>query len=264
MNLPSASKLIFTAKIAGSIDSFFRLLFNSKRYKHKKRKGKITEADMSPESYQLNISNQFHEIKMRTFKGDISIFNEIFWKKSYEIPHQLVTQPKVIVDLGGHIGFTSLYFAERFPEAKIFTMEASKQNFDLLSENVQDFKNITPIHGAVYPHDGFIFFDESGLSYNNKISETGDQVVAISLNFLLEKFGLNKVDLMKIDIEGSEELLLKENTEWLEKTDGIVIELHKPYDVNQLKKDLEKFGFDIIEPTAENGLKNIFARKRNQ
>lgn len=264
MRLPSASKLIFTAQKTGNLDGFFRLLINSKRYKHKKRKGKITTADLGAESYQLKISNQVHTIKMRTFKGDISIFNEIFWKKSYEIPHNWVAEPKVILDLGAHIGFTSLYFAERYPEAKIFALEASKQNFNLLENNVRNFKNITAIHGAAYTQDGFILFDESGLSFNNKISDKGDQVKAISINSLVENHGINQVDLMKIDIEGAEELLLKENTTWLEKTSVIVIELHPPYETKDLKIDLEKFGFEIILPNAENGLKNILAIKGNQ
>ncbi len=264
MHLPSASKLIFTAKKAGNTDSFFRLLFNSKRYKHKKKQGKITVADFMPETYQIKTAKGKSEFKMRTFKGDISIFNEIFWKKSYHIPKELVSQPKIIVDLGAHIGFTSLYFSEQFPDAQIFAVEASRQNFGLLEFNLRNFPNITPIHGAAYVRDGFILFDESGLSYNNKISDQGDQVPALSVNSLLEKYGISKVDLMKIDIEGSEELILKENTEWLEKTQAIVIELHQPYDLNQLKNDLEKFGFEILKPSAENGLKNIVAVKRNQ
>lgn len=261
MTLDSFSKILFTSKISGNWDSFYRLLRNAKKYKHHKKTGEINLEDQSFENYNLKGAKGSYDARLRTFKGDISIFNEIFWQNSYFVPKGFLKEPAVIVDLGGHVGFTSIYFSTRYPNAKIYTVEASKQNFSILEFNVKSFEKIVPLKKAVYTDDGFISFDESGLSYNHKIDEGGDQIEAISVNSLLNSYGIEKVDLMKIDIEGAEKDILQKNTEWLEKTNAIIIELHKPYSVEDLKRDLEPFHFKIVLPSKENGLKNILAIK---
>lgn len=73
----------------------------------------------------------------------------------------------------------------------------------------------------------------------------------------------NKYYLLKIDIEGAEKELLGKNNDWLKDVDNIVVELHKPYNINDLRKDLEPFGFSISQPAPNNGLLNIFAQKLN-
>lgn len=261
MNADSFSKLLFSLKISGNATTFYKLLSNSKKFKRHKRSGIIDLNNNSAEKYLLNGPRGKFEIKMRTFKGDLSIFNEIFWKRVYRIPDELLKNPKVIVDLGAHIGFASIYYAMRYPNAKIYALEASSQNFNLLKSNVQSFQNITPIQKAVYTQDGFILFDESGLSYNTKISDSGAETEAVSVNTLLNQHGIDKVDLMKIDIEGAERDILGENNEWFAKTENIIIELHKPYGLENLKKDLKHFGFQIITPEPTNGFQNIFATK---
>ncbi len=261
MNTDSFSKLAFTWKMAGNFTSFFNLLANAKKFKHKRKNGSIDLNNTNYETYLVNQTNGKFQIKMRTYRGDVSIFNEIFWKKSYFIPNDYVQKPKVIIDLGAHIGFASIFYTLNYPEAKIYSIEASKQNVQLLEFNTKSFPNITPLNKAVYTEDGYISFDESGLSYNNKISDKGEQIEAISVNSLLELYGIQKIDLIKIDIEGSEKDILQKNTEWLEKTDVIIIELHKPYTEKDLEKDLAPYNFRVILPSQENQLKNIVAIK---
>lgn len=261
MNADSFSKLLFSLKISGNASTFYKLLSNSKKFKRHKRDGTIDLNDVSADKYLLNGSQGKFEIKMRTFKGDLSIFNEIFWRETYRIPEKYVKNPEVIIDLGAHIGFTSLYFSRKYPNAKIYALEASKQNFSLLEQNLKPFPPITLIQKAIHTQDGFILFDDSGLSYNTKISDRGDEVEAVSVHTLLNHYGIDKVDLMKIDIEGAEKDILGENNEWLAKTENIIIELHKPYGLENLKNDLEPFGFRIIKPDPTNGFQNIFATR---
>ena len=261
MTLATFSKILFTSKISDNWDTFYRLLINAKKYKQYRKSDKKSIENQNFEKYKLKGTKGSYEARLRTYKGDISIFNEIFWQKSYFIPNEFLKDPAVIVDLGGHVGFTSIFFSAHYPNAKVYSVEASKQNFSVLEFNVQSFKNIVAINKAVYTDDGFISFDESGLSYNNKIGEGGEQMEAVSVNSLLSSHGIEKVDLMKIDIEGSEKDILQKNTEWLEKTNAIIIELHKPYSIEDLKRDLSPFHFKIITPSNETGLKNILAIK---
>ena len=264
MTTDSFSKILFSLNISGNLNTLFRLLYNAKKYKFKRKNGSIDLNDNSFEDYLLTSPKGKFTVRMRTFKGDLNIFNEIFWEKSYLIPENLLKNPKVIVDLGAHVGFASVFYATQYPDAKIYSVEASKQNFSILDFNAGSFPNITVTNKAIYSDDGFILFDESGLSYNTKISDKGDQLEAISVNTLLKNYGIDKVDLMKIDIEGAEKDILEKNKEWLQKTENIIIELHKPYNISDLERDLKPYGFKIILPESQNGLKNIFATKTEE
>lgn len=255
------SKIFLALEISRNFKTFLNLIINSKKYSGKFKKNIIDAGNLSSENYQMKISQKKMDILMRTYKGDIGIFYEIFWKKVYAIPTHFVQNPLTIIDLGGHVGFTSIYYSIQYPNAKIFSVEASSENFNILQSNVRQFENIIPINKAIYPIDGEVLFDESGYSYNTKISNVGKPIESVSVITLMETYGLNNIDLIKIDIEGAESELLKTNTEWLYKTDNIIIELHSPYSLSDLEKDLEPYGFKITDPTTENNLQNIFATK---
>src|SRR5260370_8588205 len=61
-----------------------------------------------------------------------------------DYPNVLPTgyEPKVIVDVGGNVGGTCLYFHNRFPGAKIFAFEPDPDTFSLLQRNVAAYPAI--------------------------------------------------------------------------------------------------------------------------
>lgn len=240
------SKLIFTTKISNSVKSWISFIVNSKRYSSRLEKKNLDLKNNETFVYHLKIGKIKTDLYLRTFKGDIGVFYEVFWKKAYAKHLSLIKKhPKVIIDLGAHIGITSIYLTAKYPEAKIFAVEASAENFEVLKNNTKSFKNIVCINAAAYFEDGFVNFSNNELSYNQKISETGISTNAISMETLKKNFGIYQVDLMKIDIEGGEiDLLSKENS-WLSNVENIIIEIHHPYTSSNLSKDLKPFGFII-------------------
>ncbi|WP_407404740.1 FkbM family methyltransferase [Chryseobacterium sp.] len=190
---------------------------------------------------------------MRTMSGDIDIFYEIFWKKVYHIPQKYKKDYKVIVDLGGHIGFTALYFSTIYPKSTIYTVEASQQNYHILKKNISPTASIKSYHAAIYPTDGFINFETADLSYNCKIGKFGKPTKAMSVKTLMEENNLDSIDLLKIDIEGAEKQLLSQHCDWLEKVDQLIIEIHEGYSVQDLQRDLGHYHFKIIVPDETSG-----------
>ncbi|MBW7674443.1 FkbM family methyltransferase [Chryseobacterium chendengshani] len=253
------SKLIFTAKISNSPKSWISFIINSKRFSSKFKKGNLNLKNNETFVYHNKISGEKFDLYLRTFKGDIDIFYEVFWKKTY-FDHLkfLKDDPKIIVDLGAHIGMTSIYLSLRFPEAKIYAVEASLDNFELLLKNTSSFKNIVCINAAAYFEDGFVNFSNDDLSYNQRISETGVSTKAISIGSLKENFGLTNIDLMKIDIEGGEIDLLSKNNSWLSSVNSIIIEIHHPYSLADLQNDVQPYGFTIThnEDSVLSAIKN--------
>src|SRR5262249_37793725 len=108
------------------------------------------------------------------------------------------------------------------------------------------------VNAAVWTHDGEVRYTRAGLdALSFHIDESappqpGDRgvVPAFSLNTLLARHtGGGVVDFVKMDIEGAEQTILREQTEWASHVRAIKVEVHEPYTVEACVADLERLGF---------------------
>ena len=90
--------------------------------------------------------------------------------------------------------------------------------------------------------------------------ETKEGIKSMTLNSILENSGFQEIDILKIDIEGSEKELFSKNTEWLDKVKIIVLELH-----DRLIPGCSDAVYEAIDSTIweeyKKGEKVIFIRK---
>lgn len=170
---------------------------------------------------------------------DVASLVELFVGREYELALSEVYTS--ILDIGAHTGNTSLYFSTLYPEANVVAVEASEKSFRRLQENVSGNSRIIPIHAALASNSGSATFFESTNTLGSSLirrtaTDVPVNVPACSLTDLLMKSGVERFDLIKVDIEGGEALLLKiEDLEQYAK--AFIIELHT--DLN--KKTAEDF-----------------------
>ena len=142
------------------------------------------------------------------------------------------TYPKIIIDLGACIGEYSIYFAKKYPQSTIYSIEANSNNFRILQENIKinrTEKNIKVFNNAISDKENENYFSTYGnqdseviiSNNNNHINKT------ITLSSLLHKEKLNKIDLIKIDIESSNYKVVKCIINNLDKIENIYYEFSK-------------------------------------
>lgn len=114
---------------------------------------------------QYNLRNGIKFI-LRANSNDRATFNEIFIHKTYNPKGFEIKNKEVIVDIGAHIGFFSIYAAKNAKNGKVFSFEPSKENYILLDKNVKlnNLSNIKLFNSAVSGKDGKIEFN---ISKNN-------------------------------------------------------------------------------------------------
>ena len=95
-----------------------------------------------------------HGLRLRMKTSDELAFVEVVLEHAYRF--QLPFTPRVIIDAGANIGVASIYFANRYPEAKIFAIEPEPANYALLVKNTHLYPSIVPVHAALWNHDGEI------------------------------------------------------------------------------------------------------------
>lgn len=188
-----------------------------------------------------------HKIFLRDGTSDYAIFRQIFIEKQYDCDFK--GEPKVIIDCGANIGFASIFFAQKYPSAQIIAIEPEQSNFKMLQLNTQNFQNIHCLNNGLWykkanleVHEG----QESGM-WNFVVKEVDYQnentIQAYSLTDIMEMYKLDHVDILKIDIEGSEKEVFENDHEWLAKTDLVIIELH-----DRMRNGTAKTFFEAIDP----------------
>lgn len=174
------------------------------------------------------IQNPVH-IRIKT--TDELVYRDVLLQREYAF--ELPFYPKTIVDAGANIGLTSIYFAHRYPGAKIIAIEAEASNYEAMSRNVRPYPAIVPVHAALWNRDGEISVGEpdpaSGAfgewGFVTHEGRSGPKVRAVTMHTLMREMCIQTIDLAKIDIEGAEQEVF-EDTRWLSGTGCLMIEVH--------------------------------------
>jgi len=132
-------------------------------------------------------------------------------------------------------------------------VELVPQNISLLRENLEQNR----VEAAVYANalsvsDGPVTMELSEKDYGHSIAkiEFGPStpgktidVQGISVSTLMSRLSWTKIDLMKIDIEGYEGVLLRENCDWLSAVGAICIGCHEKFGEEDLRRVAAAYGF---------------------
>jgi len=175
---------------------------------------------------------------------------EIFKRQLYNFNTEN-TRP-YIIDCGANIGVSILYFKKRYPSAMVVGFEPDKNVFTVLQNNIQNakLKDVVLINKALWDKEEKINFIQEGAdggsiteyhSANNDLKVC--EIEATSLRNFLNKM----VDFLKIDIEGSEAVVLKNCSDLLYHVKCIFIEYHstlnKSQELDSILKILTDNGF---------------------
>lgn len=171
-----------------------------------------------------------HPVHVRLGTSDSSVYRTILLHGEYDF--DLPFTPRTIVDAGANIGVASVYYAHKYPGARIIAVEAEASNYALLSRNVAPYSNIVAVHAALWNRNGEICLSEPDASTGTFgkwgfITHEGDgvHVRAIHMRALMADYSLDSIDLLKVDIEGAEKEVF-ENCDWIGNVRALVVELH--------------------------------------
>ena len=170
-------------------------------------------------------------LTLRVGTSDVDVFEEIFVNLEYGWVFN--SPPRVILDVGGYTGLSAAFFAQSYPEAKIIVIEPDAQNFEMLLHNTAQFPNVSAVRAAVWNESGTISLTDPGLgAWSLQVCDTDstlpatDLIRAVTLDEIRQEFSLDRIDLLKVDVEGSEKEIFHTADSWLPFVDVICIELH--------------------------------------
>ena len=160
---------------------------------------------------------EVHTLFVRGGTLDAAIFEQVLCEGSeYLVPGDV--EPTVIFDIGANIGAAAVYFAARYPRARVYCFEPLPENIELLRRNVEPFGDrITVVPMGLGESPGSFEYRRSddpanfgGGTFHNVGCAPGNtiQLPVTTLTTFCQNNRIDQIDVMKIDTEGAERSVL--------------------------------------------------------
>jgi len=204
------------------------------------------------------------------------------WNANYSVLQNLVNDlgfqyfsPPVegglIIDIGAANGTETIVYSNIVGErGKVYAIEAHPKTFKALKKLSSHYSNINPVQCAITDFSGKVYITSEVNSYHNTVVniKSGIEITTISIDEFIESNKIDKINLMKINIEGSEEKIFNTIDKALSLTDCFAISCHD-FLFNsgnvirgKIIKKLKDHNFQIFENKTGNIVKDswIFAK----
>jgi len=202
---------------------------------------------------------------VRPLSSDILVYIQIFFHSEYQRLERVVLPSKpVIFDWGANVGFFTLYSKLKWRDAFITCVEPDEGNCKQLTKqiSVNEFSQVQLIKAGIWTSNEALSItpSDSGMNWGFGLtSNCNGKIKGITFRQLLQN-GSQKVDLLKMDIEGAEEKLFLD-TDFLNllrnTVSNLIMETHHPDQQTKIANQLIELGF-VVERDRE----LLFAAKK--
>lgn len=122
----------------------------------------------------------------------------------------------VVIEMGACLGYYA--FLEAMTAKRVYAIEADGRNVQIMraAAVLNGFDNLSVHHLAISGENGKALFRASpGRSDRGRLSDKGVEVQTVTLDTFVESEGIERVDVVRCDIEGAEVGMIKAGAETL-------------------------------------------------
>jgi FkbM family methyltransferase len=246
----SLTKFVIRRLVPNTLKHMYKIKTNQQYIEEFEVQTKYKELKQIPRYTKGSITifgKQYFFVDSASF---IFIYEEIFRKQIYKFKCEHANP--IIIDAGANIGLAILYFKKLFPNANITAFEPDENVFQVLQKNMDSFgfKDVNLIKKGLWTEETELSFNAEGADAGRILTSQQDtKVIKIQTVKLSDYLKNNKIDLLKIDIEGAEFEVLKEAEAYLKNVQNMFVEYHsfvgKEQYLAELLQILKGAGFRI-------------------
>lgn len=192
---------------------------------------------------------------LRSCSTDDYIANSILGKRGgydfLNLMPDMVNNCRNVIDGGANIGIFSRMIYEMNPNVNIAAVELESTNYEMLKMNTA-YTKVHCLLGGIWNDNtglsivGHVEGNEAGFSAQTSLDDDYE-VQGYTIDKIMEIYGMDYIDILKLDIEGAEIEVFDDSSEqWLDKTRMVIIELHDRYRMGcsvAVYGRMEKHGF---------------------
>lgn len=206
--------------------------------------------DAGEVAFDLKFFDSVFPVRMR--RSDIFTLAEIFYDREYAIHTPLPDRP-LVLDCGANVGLSTIWFLARFVGSSVHAFEPAPDNFRFLELNVGGRNDVVATQAAVGKTPGKVLLHvaEHGAMHSVRDATAGAgsiNVDCINLADYLRDRSISRVDVLKLDVEGSEMEVVEGLGDRIDDVGVIVGEFHETLvDEGRFYGYLEKRGFRRVK-----------------
>jgi FkbM family methyltransferase len=201
-----------------------------------------------PIMLRTDLTNKYYKNSNHENNNDASTFLQLFDKK----------ENNIVIDIGSCFGEISIFLGKKLVNSKIISVEGSKINSEIQKNNIviNNISNIILVENIIADNEEYFISNNRGSE--NFIEKKNEnyltKVKSITLDDLIQKYEIEIIDFIKIDIEGSAPLLSNDliNLNNKKKIKNIMIAFEKnSYEsyskiIQSFKENLYSFKIDYV------------------
>ena len=219
---------------------------------------------------RVTINNSLFKIYLEKNSSDALVFKQVILGKEYHKIVNILETLKIesvnMIDAGANIGLTSIYFKAHFPKANIIALEPSSKTYQRLTRNIEAnaLSDVRTLKKGLWGHKTFLKPDRSFRDRKDwafRLTETNERdqnsIEVISMNDIIKENKLERIDFLKIDIEGGEVSVFNKDADmkWLKIVKTLAIEIHDEFECREeIESLLRSEGFEL---TYSGGLEGL-------
>jgi len=199
---------------------------------------------------ELHVRGVPFPLLCRPGTSDADVLWDTFGRR-YHLPPVSLPQDAVILDLGANVGYTAIDFAVRYPQAKIIAVELDDQNVGIAERNLHVVGDrCTLVRAAVWAETKEVSYGgDSTCGFHvliaGEVAPSYRRTAAVTVDDLLSRFSIDRVDYLKMDIEGAEASVLTPGAPWMRVVDVLKVEVHPPATLEECHGVLSGQGFAV-------------------
>ena len=197
---------------------------------------------------------------MRPRSDDASclLLNELYELAQWFYPS--INNESIVVDVGAHVGGYTIRACKKVKQ--VISIEPYGASAEILKQNIKlnSCNNVYILQKAISDRKGYgrlkIYPGQEAMS---TLNEDGNIIVETdTLDNIIQDLGINRIDFLKIDIEGSEAVAIRGMKYTLKITKNIMIEVRP--ETEYVIKEIEKNSFKVVDCVDHGNIKNVFLR----
>lgn len=142
----------------------------------------------------------------------------------------IVTQGSVVIDAGANVGFYTRLFSKLIgAKGLVIAFEPDAKNFEILKRRTDELINVKIVNAALSDKSGKIdLYVSKDLNVDHQTYDSGEnrekiQIDCYSLDYFCEKFGINTISFIKMDLQGYDAIALRGMINTIQKNPNISI-----------------------------------------
>jgi FkbM family methyltransferase len=193
----------------------------------------------------VRLRNYPHPVYFRpeTHDSTMIIQNLLREESGRLLPRNL--NPRFIIDAGTNIGDTAVYFVNRYKDCELVALEPHPEISAVALRNLAPYPNAKFLKKGLWSHTTKMGFTDE--SIGSSITETDNApfvIECVDIPTILQESGRDRIDILKLDIEGAElEVIMHNSEKWIPQTAVIVVDLHTAKIATECISFLKRRGF---------------------